>query len=546
MIALFESINHPLVNIPNYGTAPTGAFVLGTRNDHGHFTVFVYLHQAETRALVVYVSDPRALAPDQYRVEEADAVRFVESLGFLVDNLQFTTRSPREQDAIMARVPIFRPPMGTVDLYDVADESAPVSAFSTGALPEALFGGLSADDQTVFRQAGLDPARSRSERDEAERRRFDPPVPPTNTAGLGSVAEIPPGFVAAAPPSPSSAPLGVERLSSVHSSSDARPSSPPSRSAGMPAPAAFENTASLAGAAASVTGGLAPAPLSASLASLAEPAESSSPPRTGVERLGRLLGTFAVLLALSAPAGCTSNTPTFEERRALDSYIDLAHQQLAQGMWPDAIKTFRSVLEQDDEHRDALRGMGLAYLNLGRSADAEKHLRAAVQADPDWSVPKNELAVVLIEQGRCAEAEEVLGEVLKDIFYQTPQFAEHNLARAHACQGRIDQAIKLLENVVLKRPLFCLGYLTLAEFSSTARRHEVTIRACDDFVHHCEQNEKIRAQIASEQSALCYLKKGLAYAELGDVESARASFSRCPPGGPHGRECQRSLAMLPR
>lgn len=249
---------------------------------------------------------------------------------------------------------------------------------------------------------------------------------------------------------------------------------------------------------------------------------------------------------MSTAAGCTSATPTFEHRRALDSYIDLGHQQLAQAMWLDAIKTFRSVLDRDAEHRDALRGIGLAYLNLGRSTEAEKYFRAAVASDPDWSVPKNELAVVLLQQGRCPEAERVLEEVLKDIFYRTPEFAEHNLARAHACQGRINRAIEALESVVLKRPLFCLGYLTLAELSSEVRRHEVTIRACDDFVHHCEQNEKIRGQIAGEQSALCYLKKGLAYAELGDVESARASFSRCPAGGPHGRECQRSLAMLPR
>ena len=115
VVALHESINQPVVNIPSCGTAPTGAYVLGTRNDQGHYTVFVYLYQTTTKGIVVYVSEPRALAAEQYRPEEAEAVRFVESMGFLVDDLRFPSLSPAEQDAVMQRIPIFRPPAMTFE-----------------------------------------------------------------------------------------------------------------------------------------------------------------------------------------------------------------------------------------------------------------------------------------------------------------------------------------------------------------------------------------------------------------------------------------------
>ena len=578
VIALFESINHPLVNIPNVGTAPTGAFVLGTRNDHGHLTVFVYLYQEDTRAVVVYVSEPRALAADQYRAEEADAVRFVESMGFLVDNLHFANRSVSEQDAMMVRVPIFRPPQSTVDLIDVAEDPESLSVGPNQGLSGALFEGLSEVDLEMLRRAGLSPSASPNDFGH----RPYAPLGPSPGMGGSAATEIPPGFVAAEPPrNPSRSLPAVETPSGL---SRARPSPLANPVTGShppvtaPRPHAVDRSVSTGRPPlAHVPGANPPVPTgrphtvdrpaSTGRSPLPDPGtltgqpalghqfEAEHPPakwspetgrRTALERLGRLLGTFGFLLGLTLGLeACVSDVRTFEERRALDSHIDLGHQQLARGMWPDAIRTFQAVLEKDSGQRDALRGMGLAYLNLGRVEEAEENLRAAVEADPDWSVPKNELAVVLIERKRCEEAEELLRKVLKDIFYETPQFAEHNLARAQACQGQSDEAIRLLENVVLKRPLFCLGYLTLAELSSEARRHELTIRACDDFAHHCEQNEKIRAQIAPEQSALCYLKKGLAYAELGDVESARASFSRCPPAGQHGRECRRSLSMLP-
>ena len=443
VIALFESINQPLVNIPSYGTAPTGAFVLGTRNEYGYYTVFVYLYQQETRAVVVYISEPRNLTAESYRGEEQEAIRFVESMGFMIDNIHFPTLAPSEQEAVMARIPLFRPPEPTMNLYEMVDDShTSFPPIKSQPGMDAMFGGMSREDGDVFRRAGL-----------------QQPMQP------------------------------------------------------MPAQA---------------------------------PRMPSSP--DALAKLGKLLGTFVLLGCIASQWSCQSGGAkgtSFEDQRKIDSHNDLGNQHLRTGQIGEAIQSFDLVLEMDDHNALALRGKGMAFLRLGRIDEAEAFYRKAIAADPTWSEPKNELAIVLIETKRCEEAEGLLGEVKKDILYPTPEFAEHNLARAIECQGRDREAVSMLEGLVLKRPQFCLGYLTLAQLASRTQQHQATIDACDGFFTNCVQNEKISPQISPDHSAMCYLKKGMAHAAIGDVESARACFKRCQTSGTFGPECRRSLNLLP-
>lgn len=447
VVALFESINQPLVNIPGHGTAPTYASILGTRNDLGALMVFVYLTQKETGAVVVYVSEPRDLTREQYRAEEQEAVRFVESMGFMVDNIHFPTLPPHEQDSVMERSSLFRPPAPPAPSPPVLGGLA-----GPGLNTDSMFGGLGAEESEVFQRAGV-----------------------------GAQGAVPADVVPGVPLSPP-----VARAEPKPLSTDAK------------------------------------------------------------ARIGKLLSLFALLFWLGGSlSACRTTRSEKKDSEAHDTRVDLGNQQLVQGQWRDALRTFLSVIEEDDAHRDALRGLGLAYLNLGRFEDAERYYRRSVAADLKWSIPKNELAVVLMERGACKEAEGLLEQVLKDIFYPTPAYAEHNLARALACQGDVGGAIKNLEALLLKRPGFCLGYLTLAQVAADAKDHETTVRVCEQFIIKCEQNEKLRGQISAEHSAQCHLRRGLAYAEMGDIESARAAFEHCESTGPNARECVRSLGLLP-
>lgn len=459
LIVLQESINLPLISIPGIGAAPTQAYVIGLRHRSGVYSVMVCLRQADNEANLVYVSDPRELGRDQYRFEEAEALRFVESMGFLMNDLNIRGVTPEARAEIFGRSPIFGrtvPTGSTLDLVDLAEErSPPPPAPVVMSSPAALFGGLVPMVQGA---------------PEAPGRRTPPP---------GVASQVP-------------------RIGSGDASQVPR-----------------------------IVQG-----------------EASPGAGDALARLGRFLSTFAILAVLAAGACASSRGRPGELSPEHQTQLEIAEQQIAQGQLAEAIKTLTPVVEAAPRAAVALHDMGLAYLYLGRSTAAEGYLRQAIEADAKFSAAKNTLAAVLIENKQCEEAEQLLRQVVEDIFYKTPEFAEHNLARAEYCLGHPEAAFRRLETLVLRRPAFCRGYLTLADMASEQQNPELAIRACENFTAECEQREEVKKFVSPEHSALCYLREGMAYRKLGDVESARRSLSRCESDGTYGRECRRSLELL--
>ena len=516
VLSVYESINMPLVSIPNIGTATTQAFVVGVRNEHGSYTVLVVLRQSENDANLVYVSDPYTLTAEQYRYEEAEGLRFVESMGFLMNDVAFRGIDPAGQDAYLDKTPVFSvpgraKPEPTMDLTEVEDDVG-------DAVPDPIFGGLSPSGigsgivQNIGSGvgSGIGPAFGGSG--------IGSGIGP-NYSGSGVGSGIAPNLdgiqmvkgEAESPPNFASA----QRRQSPGASPSHRP---------LPVP--------------EPTGRPAPAPTPGS-----PKAEAALDPEA-MARLGRFLSTFALIGALWGVGSCAAMAPKDELSDAARSQLDIGEQLLTQGNWPQAVASFDEVLKAAPANKYAHHGAGLAYLYLGRQEQAETHFRAALESDPKFSVAKNSLATLLLASHRCDEAERLLREVLDDIFYPTAHFAEDNLAKAEHCQGRSADAIARLTRVVEKRPTFCLGYLTLADITAEAKRPEATIHACDEFMNRCERHEKIGKLVSPEQRSLCYLRKGMAYATLGDIESAKQSLAACDSDGAYGRECRRSLELI--
>lgn len=106
VVALFQSINQPHLAVPGKQAGPAQAFVVGLRNANG-FSVFVYLYLPEASDCAVYVSDQRNLSPEQYRDEEGEAIAFAESMGFMMDNMNFRGFKPEQQDEALKTLPVF-------------------------------------------------------------------------------------------------------------------------------------------------------------------------------------------------------------------------------------------------------------------------------------------------------------------------------------------------------------------------------------------------------------------------------------------------------
>jgi hypothetical protein len=107
VIALHQSINQPPLAIPGKQAGPAQAFIVGLRGSTG-FSVFVYLYLPEAGDCAIYVSDRRNLTSEEYGGEEAEALGFVESMGFILDTLNFRGMPPQQQDEMIRTLPVFQ------------------------------------------------------------------------------------------------------------------------------------------------------------------------------------------------------------------------------------------------------------------------------------------------------------------------------------------------------------------------------------------------------------------------------------------------------
>lgn len=108
IVAVIESINTPNIAIPELGTEPTKAWLVGCLTPGGGASVFCYLLMLDTNRPILYMANPAEVTLDQYTWLENESIQYVESMGFMLDNLNFRARPPGEQQALVDSLPFFR------------------------------------------------------------------------------------------------------------------------------------------------------------------------------------------------------------------------------------------------------------------------------------------------------------------------------------------------------------------------------------------------------------------------------------------------------
>jgi len=110
VVALVESINQPQISIPGRPAQAVQGWLCGLRNADGSFSVYVALYLPLSAENVVYASEPRAFGVGNYAGVEQEGVQFLESMGFMLDNLKFRNMTSEVQEATLRRIPVFSRP----------------------------------------------------------------------------------------------------------------------------------------------------------------------------------------------------------------------------------------------------------------------------------------------------------------------------------------------------------------------------------------------------------------------------------------------------
>jgi hypothetical protein len=131
VLSFFQSINQPHVVIPGKQAGPAQAYIVGLRSQAG-LNSLVYLYLAESNDCAVYTSNQRNVGPEQLSALESEALGFVESMGFMMDNMNFTDISQEDQEELMRTLPVFMRDPSAMKPATPAATSRPVEKAPSG------------------------------------------------------------------------------------------------------------------------------------------------------------------------------------------------------------------------------------------------------------------------------------------------------------------------------------------------------------------------------------------------------------------------------
>ena len=132
VVAVVQSINQPQVSIPGKPAQVVLGFLVGVRSTNSAFSIYVGLHLPRAGENVVYVHERRQLTVEEYREVEIEGLHFLESMGFMLDNLNFRNLSPDVQERTFQGIPVLHPPRPPA-----AASPTPAPVASAGAAPAA-------------------------------------------------------------------------------------------------------------------------------------------------------------------------------------------------------------------------------------------------------------------------------------------------------------------------------------------------------------------------------------------------------------------------
>jgi tetratricopeptide (TPR) repeat protein len=176
-----------------------------------------------------------------------------------------------------------------------------------------------------------------------------------------------------------------------------------------------------------------------------------------------------------------------------------AHGQVS--YWNNSIMLFSHAIEVTQNNYIAHNGRGLAYINLGRSAEAMDDIREAIRIKPDFAEAHNNLGSVYSGLGRWQEAMDAYQQAIK----AKPDFARayNNLGIAYGELGRSAQAIEAYKQAIKVDPGNAKAYNDLGIAYSELGRGAEAIEAYKQAIK------------VNPGDAKTYNDLGIIYSELG-------------------------------
>lgn len=133
--------------------------------------------------------------------------------------------------------------------------------------------------------------------------------------------------------------------------------------------------------------------------------------------------------------------------------FERAYKHQMQGEFADAIILYKRSLETYPT-AEAHTFLGWTYSMMERYEEAIEACKKAIEVDPTFGNPYNDIGAYLIELERWEEAIPWLEKATEAPRYEAPQFPHMNLGRVYEHLGDYEQALTCYEQAIEIDPLY--------------------------------------------------------------------------------------------
>lgn len=156
--------------------------------------------------------------------------------------------------------------------------------------------------------------------------------------------------------------------------------------------------------------------------------------------------SYSEPITIPTPQGGTSP----EWQRAVQRFFQAYALQL-QGLLPEAVDTYKLSISAFPT-AEAYTFLGWTHSWIGLYDLAIDEAKKAIELDPDYGNPYNDIGVYLIEKGQLDEAIPWLEKAMTASRYASPHFPHRNLAGIWVRKGLWDDALAAFEAALLAVP----------------------------------------------------------------------------------------------
>jgi len=145
-----------------------------------------------------------------------------------------------------------------------------------------------------------------------------------------------------------------------------------------------------------------------------------------------------------------------QDKREAWEYFQKAYEHQMKGELEEAANLYKRSIESHPT-AEAYTFLGWTYSFMGKLDEAIEECHRAIQADPEFGNPYNDIGAYLIEKGQFDEAIPWFHQAMQAKRYESPAFPHLNLGRVYERKGEWNQAMECYKKALALNPNYALA-----------------------------------------------------------------------------------------